>query len=115
MRLDVHAEHALCCVFLDQRDARGTQAAAARTIIAHGLNVRQAESLVRQLLHNNRRTKAVKASKPTKDADTLSLERRLTERIGVPVAIHHNAKGRGQVTISYPPLDELDGILSRLT
>ena len=88
----------------------GTQAAAARTIVARGLNARQAEALARRLLQGDGSGKPSRA----KDADTLSLERSLTDRIGAPVSISHNARGRGRITIGYASLDELDGILSRL-
>ena len=88
----------------------GTQADAARTIVAKGLNVRQAEALARRLLEGG----GEKPPPPSKDADTLALERTLTERIGAPVSIFHSASGRGKVSISYASLDELDGILSRL-
>ena len=88
----------------------GTQAAAARTIVARGLNARQAEALARRLLAGDGGSKAPAA----KDADTRALERTLTERIGAPVTISHNATGRGKVTIGYASLDELDGILARI-
>lgn len=88
----------------------GAQAAAARTIAAKGLNVRQAEALARRLLQGS----GGQRQSPEKDADTRALERSLTDRIGAPVSIGHNATGRGKVTISYASLDELDGILSRL-
>ena len=88
----------------------GAQAAAARTIVAKGLNVRQAEALARRLLQGD----SGKRRSPAKDADTRALERSLTDRIGAPVSISHNARGRGKVTISYASLDVLDGILSRL-
>ena len=88
----------------------GTQAAAARTIVARGLNVRQAEALAQRLL----RGAGGRTPSPARDADTLALERTLTERIGAPVSISHNARGRGKVTIRYASLDELDGILTRL-
>ncbi len=88
----------------------GTQASAARTIVAKGLNVRQTEALARRLLKGDGGRK----SPQVKDGDTLALERSLAERLGAPVSIRHNARGRGQVTISYASLDELDGILTRL-
>lgn len=88
----------------------GAQTTAAQTIVAKGLNVRQAEALARRLMEGT----PEKHPTAAKDADTLGLERSLTERIGAPVSINHNAKGRGKVTISYASLDELDGILSRL-
>lgn len=88
----------------------GTQAAAARTVVAKGLNARQAEALARRLLAGDRGSKPP----PAKDADTRTLERALTERIGAPVSISHNATGRGKVTISYTSLEELDGILAHM-
>ena len=88
----------------------GTQAAAARTIVAKGLNARQAEALARRLLRGEGGSKPT----PTRDADTVALERTLTERIGASVSISHNAGGKGKITIGYASLDELDGILSRL-
>ena len=88
----------------------GSQAAAARTIVAKGLNARQAEALARRLLRGEGGSKPT----PARDADTVALERTLTERIGAPVSISHNAGGKGKITIGYASLDELDGILSRL-
>ena len=87
----------------------GEQSAAARTIVARGLNARQAEALARRLLEGD----SEKRPAAPKDPDTLALERTLTERIGAPVSISHSAKGKGKVTIGYASLDELDGILSR--
>ena len=88
----------------------GTQARAARAIVAKGLNARQAEALARRLLRGDSGSKPA----PAKNADTLALERSLTERLGAPVSISHSAGGKGKVTIRYTSLDELDGILSRL-
>ncbi len=90
----------------------GTQAAAARRIVDQGLNVRQAEALARKLLAGDPHKRLARPR--AADPDRLALERSLTERIGAPVSISHNAKGRGKVTISYSSLDELDGILSRI-
>ena len=91
----------------------GAQAAVAQTIVARGLNVRQAEALARRLAEGGAADPEKKPA-PAKDADTLALERSLTDRMGAPVSISHNARGKGRVTISYASLDELDGILSRL-
>ncbi len=92
----------------------GTQAAAAQTIVARGLSVRQAEALARRLLEGGGEGRG-KQPPQAKDADTLALERSLTDRMGAPVSISHNTRGKGRVTISYASLDELDGILSRLS
>ena len=87
------------------------QIAAAQRTVQERLNVRQTEDLVRRLLHPDASTRKQAAEK---DADTLALERRVTEKIGAPVSIAHDAKGAGRVTIRYASLDELGGILSRL-
>jgi len=82
----------------------------ARVVASKGLSVRATEALVRD------RHKPVKAkSAPVKDADTARLERDLSDRIGAPVVIQQDAKGRGgKLTIGYSNLDELEGILSHL-
>ena len=83
----------------------------AREVAARQLSVRATEALVRQRLqppqHAPRRP-------PGKDPDTRRLEREVSERIGAPVAIDHDAKGRGKLVIGYSSLDELEGILRHL-
>jgi ParB family chromosome partitioning protein len=83
------------------------QGSVAREIAAQHLNVRQAEALVRKLLSGK------SAPKPGAkgDADTRSLENKLSTRIGQKVNIQHTAKGKGKLVIAYNSLDELDGIL----
>ncbi len=87
------------------------QIAAAQQTVRERLNVRQTEALVRRLLAPDAPTKKQAAAK---DADTQALEQRVTESLGAPVSIAHDAKGAGRVTIRYASLDELDGILSHL-
>ncbi len=87
------------------------QIAAAQRTVREKLNVRQTEALVRRLLAADAPTNRRAAPK---DSDTLALERRVTEQLGAPVSIAHDAKGAGRVTIRYASLDELDGILSHL-
>jgi ParB family chromosome partitioning protein len=82
----------------------------ARVVATKGLSVRATEALVRD------RHKPAKTTAPqVKDADTARLERELSDRIGAPVVIQQDAKGRGgRLTIGYSNLDELEGILSHL-
>jgi len=83
----------------------------ARVVASKGLSVRATEALVR-----DRQKPAKTTSPPAKDADTARLERELSDRIGAPVVIKQDAKGRGgNLTIGYSNLDELEGILSHLT
>ena len=82
----------------------------ARVVATKGLSVRATEALVR-----DRHKPAKTAAPPVKDADTARLERELSDRIGAPVVIQQDAKGRGgKLTIGYSNLDELEGILSHL-
>ena len=81
----------------------------AHQIIGKGLSVRQTEALVRRLQEQKRpRSPAVI------DPDLQLLQENLAEKIGVPVTIQHNAKGKGKLTLTYNSLDELDGILAHM-
>jgi ParB family transcriptional regulator, chromosome partitioning protein len=82
--------------------------ALARDIVARGLNVRQVEMLVRE------QPAARSPRKPAvKDADTAALEKRLTDALGLKVAIDHKGE-HGSVHIAYRDLDQLDEIVKRL-
>lgn len=85
------------------------QAEVAQTVSGKGLTVRDTENMVRKLLEP---TKAKPESKI--DPDVKRLENQLSETIGAPVNIAHNAKGKGKMVINFSSLDELDGILARI-
>jgi ParB family chromosome partitioning protein len=83
----------------------------ARVVAAKGLSVRATEALVR----DRHKPAKVSSRAPAKDADTARLERELSDRVGAPVTIDQDAKGRGgKLTIAYSNLDELEGILAHL-
>ena len=102
---DLEAGHARALVPLPDAD----QEAAARRVVAEGLSVRQTEALVKRL---SRAEPKAPASPP--DANTLRLERNLSERIGAPVSIVGGKGGKGRIVIRYGNLDELDGILAKI-
>lgn len=106
-RGDLEMGHARALLGLDATQ----QLAAARLVVERALSVRQTEALVRKLSSPGVTTKPPRI---VKDADVKRLERELSDRIGAPVAISDDGKGRGKVTISYTTLDELDGILRHL-
>ena len=85
------------------------QLLASRQIIDKGMTVRQAESLVRQLLAER---PAATDRKP--DPNVRQLQDRLSSQLGAVVKIDCNAKGKGRLVISYNSLDELDGILAHI-
>jgi ParB family chromosome partitioning protein len=87
------------------------QSAAARTVVARGMSVRQAEALVRKLI--NERDKPPVQSRAI-DPNIRQLQDDLSGKLGAKVQIQHSAKGKGKVVLSYNSLDELDGILSHI-
>lgn len=86
------------------------QSAAAQSVVAKGLSVRQTESLVRRLQQEQESKKTV--SEPS--ADIKQLENELSEKLGARVLVQHGAKGKGRLVIRYNNLDELDGVLDHL-
>ncbi len=87
-------------------------AALARRIVDEGLSVRQAEALAqeptRQPVPGGRITAPAQ-----KDADTLALEKALSDATGLKVTISHGQKG-GEIKIAYRTLEQLDEICRRL-
>jgi len=86
--------------------------AVAREIVAKGLNVRQVEALGQE-----RAEAAGKTAKPRarliKDADTVALEKRLSDALGLVVGIDHRGKG-GVLHVRYRTLEQLDDVIRRL-
>jgi ParB family chromosome partitioning protein len=104
-RGELEMGHARALLSLAGKD----QEAVALQVVMRGLSVRQTEALVRDTLEPKATRRRPTAA--LKDADTRRLETDLTERLGAPVSIAADGKGRGRVVISYSSLDELDGIL----
>jgi ParB family chromosome partitioning protein len=86
-------------------------AALARQIVDKGLSVREAEALSQQ--RDLPRRKPV-VDVEQRDADTLALERRLADALGLSVALNHSERG-GKLEIRYKTLEQLDDICLRLT
>ena len=79
----------------------------AKKIVDENLSVRQAESLVKE-----------KKTKPTKNklkpVDTVDLEKRLTELLGLDVVISDNGKRGGSIKVKYKTLDQLELVTNKL-
>jgi ParB family chromosome partitioning protein len=86
--------------------------AAAKRIVEEGLNVRQAEALAHVEGVPERKAQKPRGSK-VKDPDTLALEKRVSDALGLAVTVDHRDPG-GSVVIRYRDLDQLDGIVQRL-
>jgi ParB family transcriptional regulator, chromosome partitioning protein len=88
----------------------------AADIVARGLNVREVESMARERAHKNgkKQTGGKRARGASeKDADTLALERRLSDATGFVVTIN-DREGAGTLSIRYETLEQLDDIIARL-
>ncbi len=83
----------------------------AREIIAKGLNARDVERLVRA---QRAGTTPTRKDPQPKDADTLAMERALTNATGLRVVVSHRGDSGGQVNITYRTLEQLDEICRRL-
>ena len=77
-----------------------------REAIQKKLSVRAVESLTKPKQNNK--------SAQIKDVDTLALERKLTDILGAKTTIHNGKKG-GAVNIRYGSVDELQGIIDKLS
>lgn len=101
---DLEMGHARCLLTL----AEDKQRFIAHQIVSRGLSVRQAEALARKI------PEVKDIEKLPMDADIKNLQTHLEEKVGVPVMIQHNSKGKGKLVLKYNTLDELDGILHHL-
>jgi ParB family chromosome partitioning protein len=81
-------------------------------VVARGLNVRQTEKLASQGPEKGKSPK--NGGSPAKDADLLSLERDLTNLLGLKVSIVLQGKG-GEISVQYATLEQLDDVLHRLS
>ncbi|WP_113772004.1 ParB/RepB/Spo0J family partition protein [Kiloniella litopenaei] len=100
----------------------------AQEIASKGLSVRETERLAKAMKNElkepeNDQTQLKKpitsskikpSSGPQKDADTLALERDLSNMLGLKVSIDFHGQG-GALKISYDTLEQLDNVLHRLT
>lgn len=82
----------------------------AKRIVEGGLSVRQAEALAQEPV---RKSGQGQSQPIPKDADTLALEKALSDATGLKVTISHGAKG-GQLKIAYRTLEQLDEMCRRL-
>lgn len=78
---------------------------------AKGLSVREVEQRVAAVLT----TRGATRTRPAADRDVLRLQETLAEKLGTRVQIKAKRKGKGSLVIDYGSLDQLDGLISRLT
>jgi len=86
----------------------------AQKIVEMGLSVRQVEEWGRAGKENGKAPLPSAAkSRGDKDADTVALERRVTNTLGLEVTVDHRGEA-GVVHVRYRSLDQLDEIVRRL-
>jgi ParB family chromosome partitioning protein len=91
--------------------------AAAKRILAEGLNVRQTEALAHEEGVPERKPQKARGggggAAKAKDPDTVALEKRVSDALGLTVTVSHRDPG-GSVQISYRNLEQLDEVMRRL-
>jgi len=87
----------------------------AKKVISRGLSVRQTEQLCKTLdRKDGGDSRKNSSSVLAKDPNILSLEKDLTNFLGLNVEINFNISG-GDLKINYKTLEQLDGVLHRLS
>src|SRR5262245_30418073 len=89
--------------------------ALALEVVEKNLSVRGVEALVQERAQaSGRRPQArPRKARRAKDADTVALEKRVTDELGLVVTIDHHGAG-GVVRIRYRTLEQLDEVVRRL-
>jgi ParB family chromosome partitioning protein len=87
--------------------------AAAKRIVEEGLNVRQAEALAHEEGVPERKPQKARSGGKAKDPDTIALEKRVSDALGLAVTVNHRDPG-GAVQIGYRNLEQLDEVIRRL-
>lgn len=84
----------------------------AKTVVLKGLNVRQTEKLAQSAKGKVSRGEK---QKEEKDANTLALEKEMSNLLGLAVTINYHEEKGGRIIIWYQTLDQLEEVLARLS
>ncbi|WP_313101062.1 ParB/RepB/Spo0J family partition protein [Brevundimonas sp.] len=87
--------------------------ALAEQVLAKGLNVRQTEALARRAAEGPKPSKAKPALSVEGAADVAALEQDLADALGLKVLLSDKG-GKGEITIKYGTLEQLDDLCRRL-
>ena len=88
-------------------------AALAEQVLAQGLNVRQAEALARQAAAGPKPARVGAERDSGGSADVAALEQDLADALGLKVQLV-DRRGKGELTIRYASLEQLDDLCRRL-
>ncbi|MBN2023154.1 MAG: ParB/RepB/Spo0J family partition protein [Pirellulales bacterium] len=116
---DLTQGHARALLPLGEEDLQNEMC---QRIIREGLNVRQVEQLVQEMIAQAD-TEPLAAVEPTrprssaptaKDDQIASLEQELRSALGMKVRLSHNARGRGKLVVHFSNHDEFERLRERL-
>ncbi len=109
---DLEMGHARALLALE----RAQQILAANRVVEKRLSVRETERLVAQQAAGAEGASAPSGAraKAAPDADLLRLRERIAERLGAPVELTANAKGRGRLVVHFDSIEQFEGLRESL-
>jgi ParB family chromosome partitioning protein len=90
----------------------GDPEALAKIVVQKRLSVRETEKLAQEPQANPR--PKPERQVPTKGADVVALERELSDALGMKVEITDDGEGRGEVSVLYRSLEQLDYLIGKI-
>jgi ParB family chromosome partitioning protein len=90
------------------------QRALAQRIVAEGLSVREAERLVAKSQAVMAAKKSGPKAAPPASRDWMRVQDQISDALGLPVVLKQARGGRGELTIRFSNMDELDGVIALL-
>lgn len=109
-RKELSMGHARALVALDKTE---DQLYVFKSIIKQALSVRKVEELVRQLLSKPEKPQP-KPAPTNPDYDIRQVQQRLSTQLGTRVRLNHKDNGKGEISIPYQSVDDLNRILDLL-
>jgi ParB family chromosome partitioning protein len=108
---DLEMGHARALLALE----RAQQILAANRVVEKRLSVRETEKLVgQQAAGDGAAGTGARARKAAPDADLLRLQERIAERLGAPVELKANAKGKGCLVVHFDTIEQFEGLREAL-
>ncbi|MFN9774387.1 MAG: ParB/RepB/Spo0J family partition protein [Burkholderiales bacterium] len=108
---DLEMGHARALLALE----RAQQILAANRVVEKRLSVRETEKLVaQQAADEGAAGTGARARKAPPDADLLRLQERIAERLGAPVELKANAKGKGCLVVHFDTIEQFEGLREAL-
>lgn len=105
---DIDMGHARALLAVDA----AMQIQLANLIIAKRLSVRDAEKLVTKSLKQADGLDAASAGRPS--GDVARIEQALSDKLGTPVTVKANGKGKGQLVMAFHSWDDFAGLMEKI-